>query len=45
MEIQTVNTRRKILNHAVCSILMECGYENCDKQVLETLTEMMQSCE
>ncbi|EZA57137.1 Transcription initiation factor TFIID subunit [Ooceraea biroi] len=43
MDTQTFNTRRKILNHVVCSILMECGYETCEKQVLETLTEMLQS--
>ncbi|XP_011313783.1 transcription initiation factor TFIID subunit 8-like isoform X2 [Fopius arisanus] len=43
MEPQYVNSRRKILNHAVCSILVECGYETCDRQVLETLTEMIQS--
>ncbi|XP_043271771.1 transcription initiation factor TFIID subunit 8-like [Venturia canescens] len=43
MESQTVNTRRKVLNNAVCGILVECGYETCDKQALETLTEMIQS--
>ncbi|XP_066586888.1 transcription initiation factor TFIID subunit 8 [Prorops nasuta] len=43
MEVQTVNTRRKILNHVICSILMECGYDFCDKPALETLTEMLQS--
>ncbi|XP_011705617.1 PREDICTED: transcription initiation factor TFIID subunit 8 [Wasmannia auropunctata] len=43
MDSQIVNTRRKILNHVVSSILVECGYEMCDKQVLETLTEMLQS--
>lgn len=44
MDIQFVNTRRKILNHVICSILVECGYDTCDKQALETLTEMLQSC-
>ena len=44
MDIQTVNTRRKILNQVVSSILVECGYDTCEKQVLETLTEMLQSC-
>ncbi|XP_015433194.1 PREDICTED: transcription initiation factor TFIID subunit 8 [Dufourea novaeangliae] len=43
MDIQTTNTRRKILNHVVCSILVECGYDTCEKQALETLTEMLQS--
>ncbi|XP_047347231.1 transcription initiation factor TFIID subunit 8 isoform X2 [Vespa velutina] len=43
MDIQFVNTRRKILNHVICSILVECGYDTCDKQALETLTEMLQS--
>lgn len=44
MDIQTTNTRRKILNHVVCSILVESGYDTCEKQALETLTEMLQSC-
>ncbi|KAF7409833.1 hypothetical protein HZH68_004214 [Vespula germanica] len=43
MDIQFVNTRRKILNHVICSILVECGYDTCEKQALETLTEMLQS--
>ncbi|XP_011639539.2 transcription initiation factor TFIID subunit 8 [Pogonomyrmex barbatus] len=43
MDIQTINTRRKILNQVICSILVECGYDICEKQVLETLTEMLQS--
>ncbi|KAG7190045.1 hypothetical protein KM043_006193 [Ampulex compressa] len=43
MDIQVTNTRRKILNHVVCSILVECGYDACEKQTLETLTEMLQS--
>lgn len=45
MEIQIVNTRRKILSQVICSILVESGYDACDKQVVETLTEMLQSCE
>lgn len=44
MDIQTTNTRRKILNQVVCSILVECGYDTCEKQAVETLTEMLQSC-
>ncbi|KAG5311992.1 TAF8 factor, partial [Acromyrmex insinuator] len=43
MDIQTVNTRRKILSQVISSILVECGYDTCEKQVLETLTEMLQS--
>ncbi|KYM96151.1 PREDICTED: transcription initiation factor TFIID subunit 8 [Cyphomyrmex costatus] len=43
MDIQTVNTRRKILSQVVSSILVECGYDTCEKLVLETLTEMLQS--
>ncbi|XP_039303796.1 transcription initiation factor TFIID subunit 8 [Solenopsis invicta] len=43
MDSQIVNTRRKILNQVVSSILVECGYDTCEKQVLETLTEMLQS--
>ncbi|XP_033324638.1 TBP-associated factor 8 [Megalopta genalis] len=43
MDIQTTNTRRKILNHVVCSILVESGYDTGEKQALETLTEMLQS--
>lgn len=43
MDGQTTNTRRRVLNHVVCSILVECGYDTCEKQVCETLTEMLQS--
>ncbi|KAL6433991.1 hypothetical protein ACFW04_005863 [Cataglyphis niger] len=43
MDTQSVNTRRKILNQVVCSILVECGYDTCEKQTVETLTEMLQS--
>ena len=32
------------MNHVVCSILVECGYDTCEKQALEILTEMLQSC-
>jgi len=44
MDGQIFNTRRKILNQIVCSILVESGYDTCEKQVSETLTEMLQSC-
>ncbi|EFN80950.1 transcription initiation factor TFIID subunit 8 [Harpegnathos saltator] len=43
MDVQTVNTRRKILSHVVCSILVECGFDACEKEVVETFTEMLQS--
>lgn len=41
----TGNARRKILNLAVSQILMEKGFDSADKECLETLTEMLQSCE
>ena len=44
MDVQTTSTRRKILSHAICSILTECGFEACERGALETLTEMLQSC-
>lgn len=45
MEVQqTTNSRRKVLNHVVCNILVESGFDVCEKQALETLTEMLQSC-
>ncbi|KAL0120711.1 hypothetical protein PUN28_008406 [Cardiocondyla obscurior] len=43
MDTQTINTRRKILSQVVSSILVECGYDTCEKQVLESLSEMLQS--
>lgn len=41
----TGNARRKILSLAVSQILMEKGFDSADKECLETLTEMLQSCE
>lgn len=38
------NPRRKFLNMAISSILLETGFETADKVCLETLCEMMQSC-
>lgn len=38
------NPRRKILQMAVSTILLESGFDAVDKDVLETLTEMLQSC-
>ncbi|XP_012539701.2 transcription initiation factor TFIID subunit 8 [Monomorium pharaonis] len=43
MDMQTVNTRRKILSQVISSILVESGYDTCEKQVLETFTEMLQA--
>lgn len=40
----TGNARRKILSVAVSQILMEKGFDSVDKECLETLTEMLQSC-
>lgn len=44
MEVQSVNARRRVLNHTVYNILFETGFEACDKPAVETLTEMLQSC-
>lgn len=38
------NVRRKILSIAVSGILLEKGFDSVDKECLETLTEMLQSC-
>lgn len=38
------NARRKILGVAVSQILMEKGFDSVDKECLETLTEMLQTC-
>lgn len=39
------NPRRKILQMAVSTILLESGFDAVDKDALESLTEMLQSCE
>lgn len=44
-KMEELNTRRKILNRVVCTLLVEAGYDNADKQCVEVLTEMLQSCE
>lgn len=45
METQQVtNSRRKILNYVISGILTESEFITCEKQVMETLTEMLQSC-
>lgn len=38
------NPRRLVLKQAVANILMEKGFETVEKQCIETLTEMIQSC-
>lgn len=36
--------RRRTLQVVVSALLTECGFESAEKAVVETLTEMMQSC-
>lgn len=38
------DARRKILNIAVSTILLETGFNASDKMALETLTEIIQCC-
>lgn len=38
------NPRRLVLKQSVANILMEKGFETVEKQCIETLTEMIQSC-
>lgn len=38
------DARRRILNIAVSTVLLESGFETVDKMSLETLTEMLQCC-
>lgn len=38
------DARRRILNIAVSTVLLETGFDAADKMSLETLTEMLQSC-
>ncbi|CAG5087702.1 Similar to Taf8: Transcription initiation factor TFIID subunit 8 (Drosophila melanogaster), partial [Cotesia congregata] len=40
---QTTNSRRKLLNYVISGILSENEFITCEKQVMETLTEMLQS--
>lgn len=40
----TCNARRRILNIAVSTVLLETGFDAADKMSLETLTEIIQSC-
>lgn len=39
-----IDARRRILNIAVSTVLLETGFGSCDKMALETLTEILQSC-
>lgn len=38
------DARRRILNIAVSTVLLETGFETADKMALETLTEIIQCC-
>lgn len=38
------DSRRRILNIAVSTVLLETGFETADKMSLETLTEILQCC-
>lgn len=40
----SIDARRRILNIAVSTVLLETGFDFCDKMSLETLTEMLQAC-
>lgn len=39
------DARRRILNIAVSTVLLETGFDSADKVALETLTEILQCCE
>lgn len=38
------DARRRILNIAVSTVLLETGFDGAEKMALETLTEMLQCC-
>ena len=38
------DARRRILNIAVSTVLLETGFDATDKMSLETLTEILQCC-
>lgn len=38
------NARRKFLTMAVSTMLIDMGFDNVERQCLETLCEMFQSC-
>lgn len=39
------DARRKFLSMAISTMLIDVGFDNIEKQCLETLCEMFQSCE
>lgn len=41
--VQNGNPRRKILQMAASTVLMESGFDSVEKDALETVTEMLQS--
>ncbi|KAK0095277.1 hypothetical protein PV326_008774 [Microctonus aethiopoides] len=43
MENQITNPRRRVLNHVIANLLVENSFDNCEKEVFETLTEMLQA--
>ena len=43
--MESQHVRRKVLRAAVASCCCEHGFVNADNSALETLTEMLQSCE
>lgn len=38
------DARRRVLNIAVSTVLLETGFDAADKMSLETLTEILQCC-
>ncbi|XP_033214900.1 transcription initiation factor TFIID subunit 8 [Belonocnema kinseyi] len=42
-KMEEFNTRRKVLNRVICTLLVEAGFDSADKDAVETLTEMLQS--
>ena len=41
----SANPWRRAMKTAVSALLVECGYQSADNMALETLLEIMQSCE
>ena len=44
-KMEELNTRRKVLNRVICTLLVEAGFDSAEKETVETLTEMLQACE
>lgn len=44
MDLSNVNPKRRVLHVAVASLLNEASFDAVDKDVLDTLTEMLQCC-